>query len=103
LLRGPHPAHPRQGGDVTHEELSDALDGLHAYDSGCTDSGIHDEALRARVKAHLATLDDDKWRWTMSRIVRDLYLSEEALEQGYGLEDVAGCIKWLADRMEIDL
>lgn len=36
---------------MTRDELRDALDGLHAYDGGATDSGIHDETLRAKCRA----------------------------------------------------
>ena len=44
---------------MTEEELWDALLGLMAYDLGATDSGIHDENLRARVKAELVRLDTE--------------------------------------------
>lgn len=91
---------------MTDEELSDALDGLFAYDNGFTDSGIHDEALRARVIERLRSLSfsaGDEFRLTITRIVRELWMSEKALAQGYGIDDVAGFVKWLAARMEIDL
>lgn len=37
---------------LTDEEW-DQLEGLLAYDIGATDSGIHDEDLRARLRARL--------------------------------------------------
>lgn len=91
---------------MTEEELRDALSGLHAYDTGCVQSGIHDEKLRERVIQHLEELakaSENDWRLTMSRIVRELYLTDEALEQQYGIEDVADFIRWLDDRMGISL
>jgi hypothetical protein len=84
---------------VTPGELSDALDGLYAYDIGCVSSGIHDEMLRERVKAELKTVD---LLW-LSHWVREQYLSDEALKQGYRLEDVARFIKWLRDDMDYDV
>jgi hypothetical protein len=44
---------------MTDEELRDALDGLHAYDEGATDSGIRDEDLRERCKAALREREAD--------------------------------------------
>ncbi len=86
---------------MTDEELSDALDGLHAYDSGCVSSGIHDEMLRERVKAELHERPDiDLW---LSRWCREMMLSDKALAHGYRLEDVAGFVRWLSDRMDFDL
>ena len=86
---------------MTDEELFDALDGLHAYDGGAIDSGLHDEALRLRVK-------DEIWKdlnppalFTprLARLVRDRMLNEESLAQGYGLEDVSEFIRWLDEEM----
>jgi hypothetical protein len=86
---------------VTDEELRDALDGLRAYDEGATDSGIRDEDLRARCKAALREREADpvRWREFAARLVRDLYLTDEAIGHEAGLEDAAGLIRWLDDRM----
>lgn len=86
---------------MTDEELKDALDGLHAYDSGCTDSGIKDELLRERVKAEVAK---DLGQFggfgkRISRLARELYLSDEAIEQGHTLESVVEFARWLDDLM----
>lgn len=40
--------------DKATDWLRDALDGLFAYDNGATDSGIHDDALRAKCRAAVA-------------------------------------------------
>ena len=84
---------------MTPEELGDAMDGLYAYDEGATDSGIHNEALRQRVITELQAMDS-KW---LSRWIRDAMLSEEALEQGYGIADVRSFLEWLRDRMDCDV
>ena len=83
--------------------LWDALDGLLAYDLGATDSGIHDEALRARVRAQLEALPDDAFRLLISRYVRERMLSEEALTAGYGIEDVREFFTWMRDAMDYDI
>lgn len=83
------------------EDLSDYLSGLFAFDTGCTDSGIHDEELRHEVKTYLNTLEVDAFRLLLSRYIRDNYLDEPSLELGYGLEDVKSFISWLADYMDI--
>lgn len=75
------------------------MDALFAYDSGATDSGIHDEALRERVKAWLQAVDSE---W-LSRFVREIYLSDKALSQGYRLEDVRSLLDWLRDEMDCDI
>ena len=77
--------------------------GLFAYDSGATDSGIHDEALRAKCIGTLKGMGEDEFRLTMSRIVRDAFLSEEALSQGYGIEDTSEFIRWLSNSMDCDI
>lgn len=92
---------------MTDAELSDALDGLYAYDTGCRDSGIKDERLRSKVQVEFFT-DPERTgsqliSVRMSRIVREMFLSEEALSQGYGLEDVAHFLRWLDDEMGIGL
>jgi hypothetical protein len=55
--------------------------------------------LRAELIKKLGNVDMKAF----SRHVRERWLSEEALKQGYTLEDVNGFIRWLSDRMEFDL
>jgi hypothetical protein len=91
---------------MTDEELWDALDGLHAYDDGSVDSGIHDEVLRERcvVELHVrASSNPDGFRLWISRAIRRTYLDEDALARGYGIEDVSDFIDWLDDRMNFAL
>lgn len=84
---------------MTDDEIRDAIDGLYAHDSGCT-SGIWDPILKQKLAEQLRADNADRPtiippRW--SRIVRDMTLSDEALEQGYGLEDAAEIARWLDD------
>lgn len=93
---------------MTDGQLQDALDGLYAYDSGAVDSGIHDETLRERAKAELiadadAAGPNAQVGPRLSRIARDLFLSEDALRRGYGLEDIDSFIDWLAEWMDFDI
>jgi hypothetical protein len=90
-------------GPLTQAELYAALDGLMAYDLGATDSGIHDERLRARVKDQLQALSEEEFRFTISRFVRDACLAEDQLAAGYGIEDVRDFINWLSREMGIDI
>lgn len=83
---------------LEYGELKDALDGLFAWDAGCSDSGIHDERLRQRVRDYVRTLAGPERRELLARIARDLYLSDDALRQGYGLPDVEEFISWLGDQ-----
>lgn len=80
---------------MTYEELRAAIDGLYAYDQGATSSGIHDEHLRAKVKAHIKALPDLEHRAFLARLVIDLSLSTEALAAGYGPEDALAILEWI--------
>jgi len=89
---------------VTDDELRAALDGLCAYDEGAVSSGIHDEQLRQRCIAELKqrTAGDEGRAW-LARFARDMYLSDEAIGDGYGLGDVLEFAEWLRDEMGVDL
>lgn len=84
---------------MTDEELFDALDGLYAYDQGATDSGIHDERLRQRVSEYLDGLETRSLNETLRRYLLTMYLSDEAFDQGYGVEDVRNVLDWLYDEV----
>lgn len=91
---------------MTDEELRDALDGLFAYDCGAVDSGIRDEALRARCTRALEerrARGSGEWRSWLARLVREMWLSEEAISQGYGTEDALEFAEWLKDVMGVPL
>lgn len=92
---------------MTDEDLADSLAGLYAYDTGCVDSGIHDERLRQRCIEELGARPvgaaEVGPRLFLSRMIRDHWLSEEALEQGYGIEDVLSFAEWLGDYIGLEL
>lgn len=75
----------------------DLIDGLYAYDTGCTDSGIRDEDRRRGQIDILAGMTEDEIRCEVSRYLRDGYLSEAQLAEGYGWEDALAFCKWLED------
>lgn len=84
---------------MTRDELIDALVGLYAYDTGCTDSGIHDVVLKAKCVKELETLPLPE----LTIMIREQWLTDEKLADGYTIEDVHLFITWLADEMDFDL
>lgn len=79
----------------TYAELRDALDGMFAYDSGCVDSGLHDERLRQRMSNYIDSLSEVTRRQILSNLMVDMWLSDEAVQQGYGWEDAYHFGEWL--------
>jgi hypothetical protein len=78
------------------DPLFDQLEAIHAYDTGSTDSGVHDEQLRARLVAELVELnpwENAEARRRLSVWVREAYLSEEAMVKG----DTDGSQEWLRE------
>jgi hypothetical protein len=74
---------------MDREALKDALDGLHAYDGGAIDSGIHDDDLRARCRAEIAA----------SPHLIEVFATELYGKPPYTAEDRADFIEWA----ELDL
>ncbi len=77
-------------------DLGMAIDALSAYDSGCTDSGIHDQDMRQAVKDYLESLTDDQYRVAVGRIAAEK-LDESSLWCGYSIEDVVSLHEWLEE------
>lgn len=77
------------------ERLKKLIDGLIAYDDGATDSGLHDESAKQEIRDYLAGLSNKDHRVILSRVIRDLYLSDVAIEEGYGWEDAKSLGRWL--------
>lgn len=88
---------------MEQKRLFHVLDGLYAFDTGSTDSGIQDETLRQQVIDYLDTLNENEFRIVMSTFIRENFVSHEAIQKGYGIEDVAAFIKWLDRFMGIEL
>jgi hypothetical protein len=75
------------------DDLYDLIDGLFAYDGGCTDSGIKDDAAKEKVKKYLENNENaDQMLWD--------FLRKYDPKLGYGLSDVVDFIKWLEDEMD---
>lgn len=79
---------------MTVREFDDAIIGLYAYDTGATDSGIHDERLRQRVKEELDKPD------AMAHLTR---VARRFLVPPYTLECCKAFIAWLGEYMDYDV
>ncbi|MCU5414772.1 MULTISPECIES: hypothetical protein [Bacillus] len=88
---------------MNQNKLFGILDGLYAFDTGSTDSGIKDEFLRMKVIEYLESLDQEEFRIIMSNFIRDYFVSHEAIKKGYGIEDVVSFVKWLDKFMGIEI
>ncbi len=84
---------------MDYETLKKSLDGLFAYDTGSTDSGIHDEELRERCRKFIFSKKPDARRHLLGKLVAEMWLSEDAIKQGYGPEDAKAFLEWLDERM----
>ena len=89
---------------MTDEELRAALDHLFADEDGA-DSDVHDGELRARCIEALKERRRDAavWRPWITRLIRDMWATDEAIEEGYGIGDALEFIEWLADEMDCDV
>lgn len=75
--------------------MPDAIDALMAYDLGCTDSGISDPEMKQAIAEYLRSLSDSEFNREMSVLIRDHYLTDAAIEAGYGIEDAKAVLEWL--------
>lgn len=66
---------------MNQNKLFGILDGLYAFDTGSTDSGIKDEFLRMKVIEYLESLDQEEFRIIMSNFIRDYFVSHEAIKK----------------------
>lgn len=84
--------------EFTYEDAFDKLNGIYAYDTGCVDSGIHDEILKRNLKKWINARDNyHEYERALAIWIRETYLSDEALDEGYGLEDVMGFLNWIEE------
>lgn len=82
---------------MNYNEARDALEGMFAYDTGATCSGIHDPSLKSRAKYYLETLRPLDHRAVLAKMITELWLSEQAIKIGYGPEDAYEFLRWLED------
>ncbi|AFC32868.1 hypothetical protein PM3016_6232 [Paenibacillus mucilaginosus 3016] len=91
---------------MDYVKLGNNLLHLHAIYSD-EETGIRDEnreeteSLEFETKEKLHSLSVEEQRFFLSRLCRDEFLSETALEKGYGIEDVVVFLRWLDDNMGI--
>lgn len=83
-------------------QRNDFIEGLFAYDVGCTDSGIRDERRKHELLEWVSVRDKDDLRKDMARLVREVCLSEARLAQGHGLADAAEFMRWLEYELNLN-
>jgi hypothetical protein len=87
---------------MTDDQLGDALLWLYAADCGLVGCAGEEAALRTRCRqAVWDRLNDDDAglrRW-ISRLVRDVFLSEAALGSGHGIDDACEFWSWFDHTM----
>ncbi len=79
--------------NLTEAEVIDAIDGFVAYEHGCTDSGIHDEVLRDRVREWIEA-DVKRANATLCRMV-NRWTTDKRIASGYTLADVKELMDWI--------
>lgn len=70
------------------------LEALFAFDTGCVDSGIHDDIIKSSIFKEIRKSEE------IPEFVNEIprfFLSKEGIEQGYSLEDVRMFLDWLSD------
>ncbi len=77
------------------DDIFDPMVGIYAYDTGCVDSGVRDEVLRKRLADRIDAMPDDELRLRLSRWLRDEFLSDDRLADGYGWEDAMKFCQWI--------
>lgn len=88
---------------MDYNDIFESIDKLFAYDTGAIDSGIKDEILRKQIIKYINNLSDDEFRIFMSTYLRERFVNEKAIKNGYGIEDVKSFIEWLDEYMECSL
>lgn len=78
-------------------ELIKALEDLFCYDAGISDRGINDDgfALRELCIEQIREISAEE----MSRTIREMFLSESALDEDWTAEHVKDFVDWLRWRM----
>ncbi len=74
--------------------LATAIDRLMGYDRGSNASGSDSPSLKAAVRQRLEDMADDEHRRFCASYAR-AFLSESAIAQGHGIEDVVEFAGWL--------
>jgi hypothetical protein len=87
---------------VTDHELREALVWLYAVDCGLACAHEDESSLRSRCRRAVwdrLVGDGAELRVWISRLVRDVFLSEAALRQGHGIDDACEFWSWFDHTM----
>ena len=68
------------------------------YDTGCTDSGVCYDIQEFRD--YFEHFGENNFRVFISRLIRENFLTEDALKDGYGFEDALEFIDWFYKILE---
>ena len=69
-----------------------------SYDMGCTDSGVCYDIQEFRD--YFEHFGENNFRVFISRLIRENFLTEDALKDGYGFEDALEFIDWFYKILE---
>lgn len=78
-------------------DIRDALDQWWAFEAE-NEPSQNDPDLFKRVTEHIDSLPDVQWRLVLGRIIRELFVNEEAMKEGYGPEDARDFLNWLESK-----
>jgi hypothetical protein len=79
---------------MTLYEAMQVLVRFHSWDFGDRGHGLCDQTLRAELAQLIDAADLADVRVTLGRFVREEFLSEDALDAGYGPEDALDFLNW---------
>lgn len=88
---------------MSDDELSEALISLYAHDTGNPMRGVRSGVLRERCRRELRrreAIGGGTARRFSGRLLRESFLTEECLADGYGPEDMIEFVVWMAERMD---
>lgn len=82
-------------------DIFDTIDGLFAYYSGATDSGLSDAKKQSELKKYLND-DLDRANILLGNYVREHFFKNDETINNYGLESLKEFYNWLSEKMGID-
>lgn len=77
--------------------LVDNLVGFYSHDTTGSSWGIKDDRRKAEIIEYIKNMDEYQRRALMGKVVREAFLTDEALADGFGVEDVQAFITWMED------
>lgn len=82
---------------LTGLNLADVLIALYEHDQASNDKTYNVELRQSAIEAFkkLPVEEGKVWPIWLVHFVRDRFLSDEGLDEGYGIEDVVEFVSWL--------